>query len=77
MISDEDKDKGVIVVSVMGPQSIGKSYLMNRLFGTRFAVASSRTTDGLWISLSKSKDVNFLVIDSEGLFSLTRSSSEE
>jgi predicted GTPase len=46
-----NEDKRVLVISVMGAQSTGKSYLMNRLFGTRFTVASSRTTDGLWISL--------------------------
>jgi len=49
----ENADKKIIVVSVMGAQSTGKSYLMNRLFGTRFTVSSSRTTIGIWISLIK------------------------
>ncbi len=38
------------IVSIMGSQSTGKSYLMNRLFGSRFSVASTRCTDGIWIS---------------------------
>jgi predicted GTPase len=37
----------------MGAQSTGKSYLLNRLFGTRFTVASCRTTIGIWMSLVK------------------------
>jgi hypothetical protein len=37
----------------MGAQSTGKSYLLNRLFGTRFTVASCRTTIGVWMSLVK------------------------
>ncbi len=44
-------DKRVIVVSIMGAQSTGKSYLMNRLFGTRFTVSSARCTIGIWLSL--------------------------
>lgn len=70
-------ERQVLVVSVMGAQSTGKSYLMNRLFGTRFTVASSRTTDGLWISLIESKKIDFLLIDCEGLFSTDRSPKEE
>lgn len=46
-----EPDKRVIVVSVMGAQSTGKSYLMNLLFGTRFTVSSSRTTIGIWLSI--------------------------
>jgi GTPase SAR1 family protein len=43
----------LIVVGVMGAQSTGKSYLMNRLFGTRFTVSSARTTIGIWLSICK------------------------
>lgn len=77
MLKGKDQQKRVIVVSVMGAQSTGKSYLMNRLFGTRFTVASSRTTDGLWISLIETKNINFLLMDCEGLFSADRSPKEE
>ncbi len=42
----------VYVISIVGRQSSGKSYVLNRYFGTRFDVALSRCTDGIWISLS-------------------------
>jgi GTPase Era involved in 16S rRNA processing len=59
----QDKTKKTIVVSIMGAQSTGKSYLLNRVFGTRFTVASCRTTIGVWMSLIKLKDLNFIVLD--------------
>ena len=61
----------------MGAQSTGKSYLMNRLFDSRFAVASSRTTVGIWISIYRTPEMNYLVLDCEGLFSPNRSLVEE
>ena len=42
----------------MGPQSTGKSYFLNRVFGTRFNVDSNRCTDGLWLSLSVREENN-------------------
>ena len=68
----EIKSEPIMVVSVMGAQSTGKSYLMNRIFGTRFTVASSRTTIGIWMSLVKGKNMHFLVLDCEGLFAPDR-----
>jgi GTPase SAR1 family protein len=47
----------------MGAQSTGKSYLMNRLFGTRFTVSSARCTIGIWLSLVETSDVNYLLMD--------------
>ena len=41
------------VVALMGLQSSGKSYMLNRLFGTRFDVAAHRYTDGIWMSVSR------------------------
>ena len=35
------------IVSIIGRQSSGKSYLLNRLFGTRYDVAAQRCTEGL------------------------------
>lgn len=49
----EDPNKKTIVVSIIGAQSTGKSYLLNRIFGTRFTVASCRTTIGIWMSIIK------------------------
>lgn len=59
----------MIVISIMGAQSTGKSYLMNLLFGTRFTVSSSRTTIGIWLSIIRTANVNYLLMDCEGLFS--------
>ncbi|XP_072974916.1 protein ROOT HAIR DEFECTIVE 3-like [Typha angustifolia] len=43
------------VVSIIGPQSSGKSYLLNSLFGTNFEVMNAakrrgQTTKGIWIA---------------------------
>jgi GTPase Era involved in 16S rRNA processing len=51
----EDSKKRTVVVSIMGEQSTGKSYLLNRIFGTRFTVASCKTTTGIWMSLMKTQ----------------------
>ena len=61
----------------MGRQSSGKSYLLNRIFGTRFGVSSARCTDGVWLGVSKMKDTTFLLLDCEGLFSSRRTPDEE
>ena len=60
------------VVSIMGPQSSGKSTLMNQLFGTPFAVMDSaqgrsQTTKGAWLSTSAN---NTLVLDLQGTDSI-------
>ncbi len=47
----------------MGAQSTGKSYLMNKLFGSRFSVASSRCTDGIWLSFCPTEDINYILLD--------------
>jgi len=73
--------KQIHVVSIVGRQSSGKSYIMNREFGTRFNVASARCTDGIWISMTEMKVEKewklFVVLDCEGLFSARRNDQEE
>ena len=55
---------------------------MNRFFGTRFNVAASRCTDGIWMSVvevykyEEGSDI-FMVLDCEGLFSARRNEQEE
>ena len=73
----EGFSKPVKVVGVIGRQSSGKSYFLNRLCGSRFNVASSRCTDGIWISLAFIDDQLFVVLDCEGLFSTKRNEIEE
>jgi hypothetical protein len=65
------------VVSIIGRQSSGKSYLLNRLFGTRFSVAAHRCTYGIWMSIAKLERQYFVVFDCEGLLSMERTLQEE
>ena len=62
----------LLVVSVLGPQSSGKSLLMNYLFGTSFLSSSGRCTKGVYSSILrfKDKDGNYkriLILDTEGI----------
>ncbi|MDP2434861.1 MAG: hypothetical protein Q8P67_03890 [archaeon] len=57
------------VVAILGPQSSGKSTLLNLLFGTTFAVLDAttrrgQTTKGVWCS--KALEAPVLVLDVEG-----------
>ncbi|XP_037754858.1 up-regulator of cell proliferation-like isoform X1 [Chelonia mydas] len=65
----------MLVLTVLGVQSTGKSTLLNTMFGLPFAVSSGRSTRGAFMSLIKVAE-NFredlgcdfiLVIDTEGL----------
>ncbi|XP_041092721.1 interferon-induced very large GTPase 1-like [Polyodon spathula] len=65
----------VLVVTVIGVQSTGKSTLLNTMFGGQFAVSSGRCTRGAFMLLIRVKEdlreeLNcdfILVIDTEGL----------
>ena len=73
------KNSKVLVLSVLGIQSTGKSTLMNTLFGVRFAVSAGRCTRGAYFQLMKldsippstidkpAKGDYVLIIDTEGL----------
>ena len=61
--------KNVRIAAIIGRQSSGKSYLINRLFGSRFDVAAHRCTDGIWMSVSYINEECFVILDCEGLFS--------
>ncbi|CAD8098823.1 unnamed protein product [Paramecium sonneborni] len=67
----------IFVVGILGKQSSGKSYLLNRVFGTRFSVSSARCTDGVWGSIAYVEDQIFLILDCEGLFNGARTEKEE
>ncbi|CAN6440659.1 unnamed protein product [Victoria cruziana] len=59
------------VVSIMGPQSSGKSTLLNNLFGTSFREMDafkgrSQTTKGIWLAKCADIDPCTLVMDLEG-----------
>eukprot|EP00227_Mantoniella_beaufortii_P017470 CAMPEP_0197578866 /NCGR_PEP_ID=MMETSP1326-20131121/2974_1 /TAXON_ID=1155430 /ORGANISM="Genus nov. species nov., Strain RCC2288" /LENGTH=959 /DNA_ID=CAMNT_0043142149 /DNA_START=252 /DNA_END=3131 /DNA_ORIENTATION=+ len=63
---------GYQVVAIMGPQSSGKSTLMNHVFGTNFdemnhEMGRSQTTKGVWMAkASKPEGFPTLVMDLEG-----------
>jgi energy-coupling factor transporter ATP-binding protein EcfA2 len=59
------------VVAIMGPQSSGKSTLLNHLFGTKFKemdalTGRNQTTKGVWLQKAEGIDPCTLVVDLEG-----------
>ena len=65
------------VVTSMGKQSTGKSYMLNHLFGTKFDISGGRCTDGGWLSARIVDDILYIVCDFEGLGSFERSPQED
>uniref|UniRef100_UPI0037E7B68F up-regulator of cell proliferation-like n=1 Tax=Semicossyphus pulcher TaxID=241346 RepID=UPI0037E7B68F len=65
----------ILVVTVLGVQSTGKSTLLNTMFGVQFAVSSGRCTRGAFMLLIKvNEDIKkelkcdfIIIIDTEGL----------
>ena len=72
-----DIDENIKIIGVIGRQSTGKSYLMNKIFRTRFSVAAGRCTDGIWMSYAYLGNQHFIILDCEGLFSDQRTEDEE
>lgn len=67
-----------IVVTSMGKQSTGKSYFLNHLTGSSFAIAGARCTDGAWMTVRVlPNDVLLVVLDFEGLGSFERTEQED
>jgi len=72
----KDKKDEFIVISVAGPQSAGKSTLLNYLFGCDFKTSQGRTTKGVYGTLihfsaenENSGPKGVLILDTEGIFS--------
>ena len=75
----KDNEEPPFVVSVIGPQSTGKSTLLNMLFGSNFLTSVGRCTKGLYASLFTTKypkASTFLVLDTEGLLSVEKANEE-
>jgi len=70
-------DKKVKVVSSMGEQSCGKSFMLNHLVGTTFDGSAMRCTEGVWMSLVNTKQCIYVALDFEGLKSLERTPQED
>ncbi|KAG1848072.1 hypothetical protein DFJ58DRAFT_746884 [Suillus subalutaceus] len=69
--------KPVKVVSSMGEQSVGKSFSLNHLVDTSFAGSAMRTTEGVWMSVTPTKDTLVVALDFEGVHSIERSTQED
>ncbi len=65
------------VVSSMGKQSSGKSYLLNHLSGSLLDVAGGRCTDGVWMTICPTSSCLYVLLDFEGLGSFERSEQED
>ena len=50
----------------MGEQSVGKSFALNHLVDTSFAGSGMRTTEGVWMSVTPTKDALIVALDFEG-----------
>ncbi|KDO27333.1 hypothetical protein SPRG_07580 [Saprolegnia parasitica CBS 223.65] len=67
----------IVVITSMGKPSTGKSYFLNHLTGSSFAVSGGRCTDGVWLALRPYRDALVVVLDFEGLRSSERSTQED
>lgn len=52
----------------MGEQSVGKSFALNHLVDTSFAGSAMRTTEGVWMSVTPTKDALIVALDFEGQY---------
>lgn len=52
----------------MGEQSVGKSFALNHLVDTSFAGSAMRTTEGVWMSVTPTKESLIVALDFEGKF---------
>ena len=72
-------EKRVFVISVLGPQSSGKSTLLNFLFGSKFSTGTGRCTKGIYancINIDHPEYEIVLVLDTEGLQSAEKDDEE-
>ncbi|CAG8588725.1 6761_t:CDS:10 [Rhizophagus irregularis] len=69
--------KKVKIISSMGEQSCGKSFMLNHLVGTTFDGSAMRCTEGVWMSLVNTKECIYVALDFEGLRSLERTPQED
>lgn len=70
----------VFVISIIGPQSTGKSTLVNSLFGTNFQMSAGRCTRGMYAAIKYTNvetAQKCLILDSEGLLSIQKDNSKK
>ena len=75
------KKESVLIISVLGPQSSGKSTLLNFLFGCDFMTSTGRCTKGIYGTYIKSTNFtaydSILILDTEGLLAIMGSAEKE
>ncbi|KAJ8023453.1 Interferon-induced very large GTPase 1 [Holothuria leucospilota] len=84
-LAQDLEDPNILVLSVIGVQSSGKSTLLNSMFGVKFPVRAGRCTRGLFMQMLTVDEIYvknlglkyILLIDSEGIRSFERNSKEE
>ncbi|KAG8834732.1 hypothetical protein FRC17_007456 [Serendipita sp. 399] len=59
-------DLPVKVVTSMGEQSVGKSYALNHFVDTSFAGSAMRCTEGVWLSVTPTRECLVVAMDFEG-----------
>ncbi|KIM22919.1 hypothetical protein M408DRAFT_277543 [Serendipita vermifera MAFF 305830] len=69
--------KPVKVVTSMGEQSVGKSFALNHFVDTSFAGSAMRCTEGVWLSVTPTRDYLVVAMDFEGVHSVERSAQED
>ncbi|CAD8102332.1 unnamed protein product [Paramecium sonneborni] len=80
----EQGQEKILVFSVLGPQSSGKSTILNKIFGCHFWTSVGRCTKGIYLQLLKIHNKQFfnnlfdyiIILDSEGLQSPSQEDSE-
>ncbi|CAF5221593.1 unnamed protein product, partial [Rotaria magnacalcarata] len=77
LLNNINENENIQIIGILGRQSTGKSYLLDIIFQTRFAVAAGRCTDGIWMSYVFLNNTHFVILDCEGLFSDQRTDNEE
>ena len=65
------------IISSMGKQSTGKSYLLNHLFGSSFNISGARCTDGCWMFLVIQETCMWVLLDFEGIGSFERTDQDD
>ncbi|CAK58173.1 unnamed protein product (macronuclear) [Paramecium tetraurelia] len=74
LITHKEQNK-ILIISILGPQSSGKSTLLNKMFGCHFLTSVGRCTKGMYLQLLKISNKEqfdnlydyILLLDSEGL----------
>ncbi|KAG8836422.1 hypothetical protein FRC18_011419 [Serendipita sp. 400] len=77
IFSSYSAKKPVRVVTSMGEQSVGKSFALNHFVDTSFAGSAMRCTEGVWLSVTPTRDYLLVAMDFEGVHSIERSAQED